>query len=528
MRGLWGFVAGSLPGLLFCVWAAWVNPFFLDMPWVALALALAPGLLLAAIWRRPGPRGLLVLPLAIWALAAFRPVPAPVDVKLLVVGIDGASWDRIDALELPALEALQERGRRTTLMSMDPMFSPLLWTTMASGKPPSEHGVRGFRVRSDQARVPRLWDIAEAEGYSVGIYKWLVSWPPRPVRGFMVPAWLAATPETWPEDLTFVKELELANRQRRQQTPTRSLPAIGLSGIAHGLRLSTLVHAAWQLATGKNPRVERDLLRGRIDRDAFVWSLHTYQPDLATFTYYATDGLQHAFWGEEPADRAYRQADDVLGELVAHVSEQTVVVVLSDHGFQAFEGDDERLVPTTEALRALLSATDPEVQVHRLGVKLVVTGDVEEALKGLLDERGAPPYAVEPLQPGVFGLTLTRETLSVDALALARVGDEPMDRFARHREHTDRGDHHPEGIFLVRGAGQGPLPTMQLLDVAPTLQALMGIPPAVDLRGRIVAGSTERGPASRDALVHDLDWGAWDVEEPLVDEEALRRLGYIE
>ena len=366
MRGVWAFVVGACPGLLFGVWAVWNNPFFLDMPLLFLLMACAPGLVLALLWRRPGPRGVLAVPLVLAAAALLRPAPAPVDSRLLVIGLDGATWQRIDALELPQLEALQAEGSRAVLRSMDPMFSPLLWTTLASGKPPDQHGIGGFRVRSDQVRVPRLWDLAEREGLGVGIWKWLVTWPPRAVDGFMVPGWLAPSPETTPAELSFAKELELASRLHRRRSPARSRALLALEGIPRGLRLSTLVAAARHLVLGGDPEVERNLLRGLIDRDVFVWALHQHRPGLATFTYYATDGLQHTHWGLEPADRAYRQADAIVGELVSQVGEDTVVVVLSDHGFQALSGPEERLVPTTEALREALGEG---VQVQRLGIR---------------------------------------------------------------------------------------------------------------------------------------------------------------
>ena len=520
---------GSSPCLLFGVWAVWNNPFFLDLPLLFLLGACAPGIVLALLWRRRGPRVALAAPLVLAALAALRPTPEPVDARLLVIGLDGATWERMDALELPHLEALQAEGSRAVLRSMEPMFSPLLWTTLASGKPPEQHGIRGFRVRSDQVRVPRLWDLAEREGHRVGVWKWLVTWPPRQVDGFMVPGWLAPSPETIPATLSFAKELELSSRLHRRRTPARSPALLALEGIPRGLRFSTLLAAVRHLVLGGDPAVERNLLRGRIDRDVFVWALHRYRPGLATFTYYATDGLQHSHWGLEPADRAYRQADAIVGELVTRVGEGTVVVVLSDHGFQALSGPEERLVPTTETLRERLGEG---VEVQRLGIKLVVTGPAGTAvaLENLRDEEGLPVYTVETLQDGVWGLTLRRERLSTKELDGATVGGMPMRSFARHREQRDRGDHHPEGIFLARGPGipAGRLPEMGLLDVAPTLQALMGVPPAQDLPGRVVLGPQDRGPLSRDALLDDLDWGGWDLEAPLVDEDALRALGYIE
>lgn len=568
------FVLACLPGLAFASWALWHNPWFLDRPALYLGLGvLLPGVLAggvgAVVGREPAGRGAGVVGLPIvWALALLlRPEPEPDPVKLLVFGVDGATFEVLDARiaagELPAFQRVETQGTRAVLESMDPMFSPLLWTTMASGKPPEEHGIRGFHVQATSARVPRLWDIAEAEGYSVGVYKWLVSYPPRPVDGFIVPAWLAPGPETFPMELSFVKELELSNRlKRRNIAAQRSSTELALAGIPQGLRVGTLWEAVrWKLRErSEHPDDDARFaalheLRGQIDRDVFIHALHTHQPDLATFTWYATDGLAHRFWkyhqpeafsevdygqqelyGESVRD-AYRQADLILGQVLERVGPDTTVVILSDHGFRPMPDSALQLVPLTDRLQARLSERlGVPVQISRLGIRLTLTAegadlsDVERELAQLIDHRGLPLYEWElmPTSEDTLGLSLRDETPDPARLEQTLVDGERMADYVRVEDEPFTGDHDPAGVFLAMGpgipAGQD-LGTVDMLDIGPTLQALLGIAPAQDLPGEILLGPRTRGPESRDTLVLGLEWGSGQAG---VDEAALKALGYFE
>ncbi|MCK6523755.1 alkaline phosphatase family protein [Myxococcota bacterium] len=581
---LFGAAFAPLPGLAVSAAVSVVNPWFIDSLGLLLALlVLAPAALGALLGgliglRRPrasapsltfGATAALTLALALW------PEPSRDPVRVLVVGIDGATFDLIDPMvaegELPALQSLATEGSRGVLMSMEPMFSPLLWTTMASGVPPEEHGIHGFHTRATDVQAPRLWDIAEDAGLRVGIYKWLVTYPPRPVPGFIVPSWLAPAPDTFPAELSFVKELELANRMRRKKVAgTRSTTALVLAGIPQGLRLSTLWDAVrWSL----RERIERpdddarfeamQLLRGRIDRDVFVHAMHKHQPDLATFTYYATDGLAHRFWTYHQPEAftdidpqkqarygdavrgAYRQADLILGELIHRVSPETTVVVVSDHGFRAFDPALDQLgfQPLTERLRARLIAQGLPVDVSRLGIKLNVSlteggaarlPELKAALEALVDEHGAPVFRVEPVPgaPSALGLTLTDERVTEARLQTSTVGGEPLSDYVRLSE-TFSGMHDARGVIYAKGPGLPvgqTLPSMGLLDVAPTIQALLGIHPAQDLPGVIALGQDrlpkdQSAPQSRDELVERFrPKGGTEG----VDEAALKALGYIE
>ncbi len=64
--------------------------------------------------------------------------------KVLLVGWDGADWKIIhpllDAGKMPNLTALIENGVMGNLSSLRPELSPMLWTSIATGKRPYKHG----------------------------------------------------------------------------------------------------------------------------------------------------------------------------------------------------------------------------------------------------------------------------------------------------------------------------------------------------------------------------------------------------
>ncbi len=88
---------------------------------------------------------------------------------MLVIGFDGATWTVIDELlergELPHLAALRQRALHGVLETRVPGSSPLIWTTIFTGKLKEEHGIDSFPVaRSKSRQVRALWDIVSAAG----------------------------------------------------------------------------------------------------------------------------------------------------------------------------------------------------------------------------------------------------------------------------------------------------------------------------------------------------------------------------
>ena len=581
-----GLALGFVPALVLAHWAQSENPWFLDAPmsfllWVGLPPmllgALLGGLLLRGVRvrGRGGPLALAAMG-GIFLMLTSQPTPGPVDTKLFVYGVDGASWELIDGMELPTFQALKAEGAHAVLHSAEPMFSPLLWTTLASGRTPDQHGIRGFRTRADQARVARFWDVAAEAGMKVGLYKWLVSWPPPTLAegSFVVPAWLAPEPDTLPADLSFVKEIELSRRlKRKRKDAVRPGWKLALAGIPRGLRWSTLREAAgWSVRErlGRPSSEERawrlQLLRVRMDRDVFISALHRAEPAVATFTTYATDALGHSHWnwmarctewgrgeGMERTDEpcpdhaqalpeAYAQADAILGEILGHLAPDATVMVVSDHGFRPGDARDagRYFTPTTERLRARLVEAIGPVDVARMGHKVTIALQAEDAdaqrealtttLQGLLAQStGEPFYTWEsiPDQEATVGLTLRHEQVDAARLASDTVGGEPIADYVRLTDPYS-GEHDRDGILLAKGpqVPQGTqLEPAELIDVAPTMLNLLGLPISREMEGTVLFGPAPTRVDSHRHLAPDSPVPAGDED---VNMEMLKELGYIE
>ena len=68
--------------------------------------------------------------------------------KVLLIGWDGADWEHInplmDAGLLPTLSSFVEQGTIANLATLQPVLSPMLWNSVATGKFADKHGIYGF------------------------------------------------------------------------------------------------------------------------------------------------------------------------------------------------------------------------------------------------------------------------------------------------------------------------------------------------------------------------------------------------
>ncbi|MEA2692035.1 MAG: hypothetical protein QOJ16_1422, partial [Acidobacteriota bacterium] len=120
--------------------------------------------------------------------------------RVLVLGLDGLDPRAVDLLvsegKLPNFARLKREGTAGTLQSRQPLLSPVVWTTVATGKLPEQHGIghfvsldpsgREIPVTCTMRRVKALWNIASEAGKTVGVVGWWATWPPEPVRGFVM------------------------------------------------------------------------------------------------------------------------------------------------------------------------------------------------------------------------------------------------------------------------------------------------------------------------------------------------------
>ena len=106
--------------------------------------------------------------------------------------------DLVGQGRLPNFKRLMSEGAFGPLRSQEPMLSPLLWTTIATGKWPTEHGVLDFMiadpddpkkrvtVEGRNRQVEAIWDVVGRYGSKVGVVGWLATHPAEKVNGFAV------------------------------------------------------------------------------------------------------------------------------------------------------------------------------------------------------------------------------------------------------------------------------------------------------------------------------------------------------
>src|SRR5262245_1821667 len=85
------------------------------------------------------------------ALAAGGCARRSTDLRILLVGVDSADWEMIRPMaergELPHFAKLLEEGASAPARTLEPPLSPLVWTSIATGKNPDEHGILDFVTR---------------------------------------------------------------------------------------------------------------------------------------------------------------------------------------------------------------------------------------------------------------------------------------------------------------------------------------------------------------------------------------------
>jgi len=111
--------------------------------------------------------------------------------RLVVIGLDGATWSVMRPLmesgRLPNLSSLLAGGVGGVMRSSDDAFSPIVWTTLFTGKTPAHHGIdRLQNAWSPNRRVHALWEILSESGARVLTANAPGTYPAEAIRGVML------------------------------------------------------------------------------------------------------------------------------------------------------------------------------------------------------------------------------------------------------------------------------------------------------------------------------------------------------
>jgi Tfp pilus assembly protein PilF len=301
------------------------------------------------------------------AVSAGDEIAAPTGARLLVVGLDGADWTIIDPLiaqgKLPNLKRLIDEGARAKLLTISPMLSPVIWTTVATGVEPSRHGILDFLVEdpnegtrqpvtSAQRKTPTVWELLSRSGVDVGVTAWWASWPADPVRGYVVSDRLAyqlfgfrsdlddPQGKTWPPDLyPEIRPLIVAP------------DSVGWERVRPYLDGPRQEPDSFDADERKLLDEFRTVIAGgETYLDVGLALREQFAPELEVVYFEGTDTVGHLFMpyrmpplpGVDPAriesfsrivDHYYETADAYLGRLLDGRDHNWTVLVLSDHGF---------------------------------------------------------------------------------------------------------------------------------------------------------------------------------------------------
>lgn len=405
------------------------------------------------------------------------------DRKVLLIGWDAADWKVISPLidqgKMPNLEQLVNGGVMGNIATLFPVLSPMLWTSIATGKRAYKHGIHGFsepdpatgRIRpitNLSRKTKAVWNILNQNGKQCNVVGWWPSYPAEPLNGVMVADQFKSPPgkleDPWPMRKGLVHPEELSKHlapmrihpyELEQEHILPFIPKAAEIDQAKEKRLTGLAKSIAECST----------------IHAVATAIMQLEPwDFMAVYYDAIDHFSHGFMKFHPpkqehisdedfemykdvVEGAYKYHDMMLGVLMHLAGEETTILLMSDHGFHP-----DHLRPVT-------------------------------------------------------------------------LPNEPAGPADEHRNY---------GIFVMNGPGikkDERIHGTTLLDVAPTILNLFGLPIGSDMDGKVVANAFEEDP-----IINTIE--SWDDVEgdsgqhpaetqldPVESQESLNQLvalGYID
>lgn len=452
--------------------------------------------------------------------------------KVLVIGLDCAApelvFDRWAPL-LPNIRRLMGAGLYGELESTIPPITIPAWMSMMTSKDPGQLGLYGFRNRKDYSydgmtlatslavKEETVWDILSRAGKTVTLIGVPPSYPPKRVNGHLISCFM--TPDARSE-YTYPASLK---------TEVEGLVGEYLFDV-EGFRSDDKERILSQiyLMTEKRFKVARHLMQHK------SW-------DFFMLVEIGVDRIHHGFWKDfderhrkhQPGSKFahairdyYVYLDGLIGDLLALTDDQTAVLIVSDHGAKRLEGGicinewlmaegyltlKEKPAAITPFGKAAVEwgqtrawgeggyygrlflnvkGREPNGTVDPSQVE-TVRDELIDRLQRITDENGRP-LGVKVFKPeqiyaecrGIppdlivyFGNLLWRSVGSVGYPSMWTFENDTGPDDANHAQHGIVIVHHPQATRGKRVEG------VRIMDIAPTILTLFGLPIAPDMQG---------------------------------------------
>ncbi|MBZ5524238.1 MAG: alkaline phosphatase family protein [Acidobacteriia bacterium] len=283
--------------------------------------------------------------------------------KVMLIGWDAADWKVInplmDAGKMPNVQRLVENGSMAQIATLHPPLSPMLWTSIATGKRPFQHGIHGFAeptpdgqgvqpVTNLSRKCKALWNILNQNGLRSIVVGWWPSHPAEPINGVTVSDHYhqARGPleNGWPMLPGTVHPPELAETLAELRFHPQEVI---------GEMIDQFVPKAREVDQDKDRRLvglTRTLCECVSIHSAATWLLDNQPWDFCGIYYDAIDHFCHGFMQyhaprqahiserdfelyQNVVNAAYLFHDQLLGALLQRAGPDTRVILMSDHGF---------------------------------------------------------------------------------------------------------------------------------------------------------------------------------------------------
>jgi Flp pilus assembly protein TadD len=294
---------------------------------------------------------------------------------VIFVGLDGADWQLLDrymaAGRMPNLSRLVNEGAGGELMTQHPPLSPLVWTTMMTGRHALDHGILDFTrynpvsgatepITSDERTVPAIWNIATWAGRRVVTLGLWATYPAEAVNGLLVSdrmfTFLFKEDEP-PPGIVYPPGEEAAARRVLRKVEDKIalaelqtfLPWLGPEEYE---RYRDMEDPYGHPISG----LQRILVETEVYHTLAVQAIRERKPDLTIVYFEGTDSIGHVFAPYAPPyqpevsredyeryhqvpEKYFQHIDTLLGEYTELAQETGAVLMLaSDHGFLWGEG----------------------------------------------------------------------------------------------------------------------------------------------------------------------------------------------
>lgn len=465
--------------------------------------------------------------------------------NVIIYELNEVPWEIVDLYvkQRPKsyLARLIQEGSCLTTVNEDPIaLKPWrTWSTFHKSMYTNEHN--SFDLGQDPAtfRGNSIWEIAEANELSIGLFGVLQSWPPHKPKagGFYVPDTFSKQSEAFPESLSWFQEFNLRMTKNNgfsaeSNLNPRQLVTAGLKLVNQGLSPYSIRNTCLHLV---KERLDRRYKAGRSILQVLpcfdlYWKLHLkHKPNLSIFFTNHVAGMMHRFWGDlvprylEEFDytpnrflgdfiiEAMDRFDHQIGTVIKFVAKNpdTILIVASSMGQGSVpkntKMEESYVVRDVGKFASELNLGEVEEGMHmypRTALNFPDDKSMQKAIAALqtvTTASGLKFYNFRTYNRSlIFSITSgSSKNLSEDvcysplqqdsnALRQGKISD--LGIAIQHRPGGGNTGHHiPEGIFISYGAAIEPNSTrekMSLLDVAPSILKLLGLSKSQSMRGK--------------------------------------------